>query len=95
MTLRHPHKPNGILERVYDVTVSEDETLIVGNVVAHNCHRIGSEIHDSIHIIDVVAPDTVEEWQIAAVHQKLIRLEEIRRDGLDFSQAIGDDIRHG
>ena len=58
-------------------------------------HRLGSEIHEAIHVIDVVCPDTVEEWQIAAVHRKLLRLEEIRRDGLDFTEQVGDDIRHG
>lgn len=43
-------------------------------------HRIGSEIHDKITIVDFVAPGTVEEGQIAAVHEKLRRLEEITRD---------------
>jgi SNF2 family DNA or RNA helicase len=57
-------------------------------------HRLGSEIHEAIHIIDVIAPDTVEEWQIQRIHEKLIRLEEIRRDGIDLSTNIGDDIRH-
>jgi SNF2 family DNA or RNA helicase len=69
-------------------------SLIQNLQMEDRVHRIGSEIHEAIHIIDVVAPDTVEEWQIAAVHQKLIRLEEIRRDGLDLSTNIGDDVRH-
>jgi SNF2 family DNA or RNA helicase len=70
-------------------------SLIQNLQMEDRVHRIGSEIHEAVHIIDVVAPDTVEEWQIAAVHQKLIRLEEIRRDGLDLSTNIGDDVRHG
>jgi hypothetical protein len=66
---------------------------VVQNLQAEDrVHRIGSEIHEAIHIIDVVTPDTIEEWQIAKVHDKLRRLEEVRRDGLDFS-AFGDDIR--
>jgi superfamily II DNA or RNA helicase len=44
-------------------------------------HRIGSEIHDSVKIIDIVTRDTMEEEQIERVHDKLRRLEEITRDG--------------
>lgn len=43
-------------------------------------HRIGSEGHEAITIIDVVTNDTVEEQQITKLYQKLQRLEEIRRD---------------
>ncbi len=43
-------------------------------------HRIGSEIHDKIEIIDVIAPDTVEEGQVLALHEKFRRLQEIVRD---------------
>jgi len=55
-------------------------------------HRIGSEIHEKIHVIDVMAQGTIEEWQISRVHEKLRRLEEIRRDGGDWTSTI-DDIR--
>lgn len=43
-------------------------------------HRIGSEVHDSVNIIDVVAPGTVEEKQIARLYEKAERLEELVRD---------------
>lgn len=43
-------------------------------------HRIGSEIHDSVRIIDVVTRDSVEESQIKTLLEKLERLEEITRD---------------
>jgi SNF2 family DNA or RNA helicase len=43
-------------------------------------HRIGSEIHDSITIIDIVMKDTVEEDQITKLHDKFMRLDEITRD---------------
>jgi SNF2 family DNA or RNA helicase len=42
-------------------------------------HRIGSEIHDKIVIIDMIAADTVEESQIPRLHEKLNRLQEIVR----------------
>lgn len=58
-------------------------------------HRIGSEVHDAIHVIDIVAPDTVEERQIARLHEKLRRLEELTRDGQepDLAELGGDDLR--
>lgn len=43
-------------------------------------HRIGSEIHESVRIIDVVTRDSVEEDQIKTLLEKLERLEEITRD---------------
>jgi len=43
-------------------------------------HRIGSEKHASITIIDVVTSGTVEEVQMRRLAEKLRRLEEINRD---------------
>lgn len=43
-------------------------------------HRIGSEIHDCVRIIDIVTRDTVEEDQIKTLLEKLERLQEITRD---------------
>lgn len=43
-------------------------------------HRIGSEQHESVTVIDVVAPDTIEERQFRVYVEKLRRLEEIARD---------------
>lgn len=43
-------------------------------------HRIGSEQHRSITVIDVVTPGTVEERQFQVYAEKMKRLEEIARD---------------
>jgi SNF2 family DNA or RNA helicase len=43
-------------------------------------HRIGSEIHSSITIIDMVSAGTVEENQVPRVREKFNRLQEIVRD---------------
>lgn len=43
-------------------------------------HRIGSEIHDSILIVDYVTPGTIEEAQIWALKHKRDLLQEIVRD---------------
>lgn len=43
-------------------------------------HRIGSERHENVEIIDLIAPGTVEEAQVVRLWQKSARLEEIVRD---------------
>lgn len=50
-------------------------------------HRIGSEQHTSVTVIDVVTPDTVEERQFDVYRSKLRRLEEIARDRLTLADA--------
>jgi SNF2 family DNA or RNA helicase len=71
------------------ITLTRADTMIflqrswsmVDNVQAEaRIHRIGSEQHSVITVIDVIAPDTVEEDQIDAVHEKFARLEQITRD---------------
>lgn len=56
-------------------------------------HRVGSERHESISIIDVIAPDTIEVDQRRKLWAKEMRLEELVQDrarlaaaGLDISQ---------
>lgn len=43
-------------------------------------HRIGSQVHESINIIDIVMKDTIEEDQVTKLHEKFNRLDEITRD---------------
>lgn len=62
-------------------------------------HRIGSEGHESITVIDVVTKDTLEDIkQIPKLYEKFQRLEEIRRDkelleskGLDVSHLVDEE----
>lgn len=53
-------------------------------------HRIGSEVHESIHIIDLVTAGTIEEDQIHRLLAKAERLEEIVRDRAKL-RALGKD----
>jgi SNF2 family DNA or RNA helicase len=50
-------------------------------------HRIGSEQHEAIHFIDLVSRGTIEEDQIARLHEKMLRLEEITRDRARLAAA--------
>lgn len=53
-------------------------------------HRIGSEVHESITIIDLVTAGTIEEAQIQRLAEKAERLEEIVRDRAKLL-ALGKD----
>jgi SNF2 family DNA or RNA helicase len=49
--------------------------------------RIGAEVHSSLHIIDVIAPGTVEEDQLERIREKEERLESIVRDRAALAKA--------
>ena len=53
-------------------------------------HRIGSEIHDKVTIIDVIASGTFEERQRTVLGGKLDRLEEILRDRETMRRVLGE-----
>jgi SNF2 family DNA or RNA helicase len=56
-------------------------------------HRIGSEVHEAINVIDIVTEGTVEEAQITRLYEKSERLEEITRDRATLLKA-GRSIVH-
>lgn len=56
-------------------------------------HRIGSEVHEAITIIDIITADTIEETQVEKLYQKMMRLEEIVRDREQL-EAAGKSTAH-
>lgn len=54
--------------------------------------RIGAEKHDSLHYIDIIAKNTIEEDQLQRLLMKAERLEEITRDR-ETLRAAGKDPR--
>jgi SNF2 family DNA or RNA helicase len=54
-------------------------------------HRIGSEIHDSISIIDYVTEGTIEERVIQVLDAKADNFEEIVRDKAQLLKMLKDD----
>jgi SNF2 family DNA or RNA helicase len=54
-------------------------------------HRIGSEIHDKINVVDLVAPNTIEEKRIRTLQEKGDRLEEITRDTSFLDWLLADE----
>jgi SNF2 family DNA or RNA helicase len=56
-------------------------------------HRIGSEQHEAITIIDIITAGTIEETQVEKLYAKMQRLEEIVRDREQL-QAAGKSTAH-
>lgn len=54
-------------------------------------HRIGSEKWESIHVIDIVTRDSVEEGQISTLTEKFLRLQEIARDRATIGESTALD----
>lgn len=52
-------------------------------------HRIGSEVHDKITIVDIIATNTLEDRQRLVLSQKEDRLEEIMRDKDTIRRLLG------
>lgn len=55
-------------ERVYDLTVEDAHTFVVGTAVVHNCHRIGQ--HDSVTSWYLLAEETIDETINALLESK-------------------------
>lgn len=55
-------------------------------------HRIGSEIHDKIEIIDIISTGTVEERQRVVLGTKYDRLEEVMRDKETVLRLLGRKV---
>lgn len=67
---------------------------MVDNLQAEDrTHRIGSERHQKIRVIDIVVKDTIEETQIERLYIKLQRLQEITRDRARLAAAGMDTSR--
>lgn len=52
-------------------------------------HRIGSEIHDSVRIIEQITPDSVEENRRSLLAGKQIRMEDVIRDEEMLRKLLG------
>lgn len=73
------------------IFLQRSDSMIDNKQAEDRVHRIGSEIHESIHVIDIIARNTVEEAQVANLTTKFLRLQEIARDvaAIKLAQAAG------
>lgn len=75
------------------VRLQRSDSMIDNRQADDRVHRIGSERHSSVHIIDIVARDTVEEPQMHRLQEKYLRLQQITRDRATIA-AAGGSTRH-
>lgn len=73
------------------IRIQRSWSLIDNKQSEDRVHRIGSEIHDSVNIIDIIAPGTVEVKQVEKLYLKLSQLDEINQDRARMQKA-GVDV---
>ncbi|MDM4722776.1 DEAD/DEAH box helicase [Micromonospora sp. WMMA1363] len=64
-------------------------SLVEATQAEDRCHRIGSEIHDSIEVIDVVATDTIDARVRSVLHDKAGQLADLLKDQRIVTQLLG------
>lgn len=67
-------------KRVYDLTVENDESFVVGRATVHNCHRIGQK--NTVIVVNFICMGTIEERIRVVLYEK----------SKVSAQALGDDI---
>lgn len=72
------------------IRLQRSDSMVDNKQAEDRVHRIGSERHDSVHIIDIAARGTVEEQQLANLNEKFQRLQQITRDRATILAAGGD-----
>lgn len=76
-------------ERVWDLTVEDDESYVVGMAAVHNCHRIGQD-NPSLYTT-LIASGTLDEPIQRILNRKTRVLERAIGD-TDDSVAVLDDV---
>lgn len=71
-----------------EVVLQRSDSLVDNIQMEGRVHRIGSEIHDNVRIIDVVSRDTIEPRVVQRLYEKDDRLQEICRDEATFLKFI-------
>jgi SNF2 family DNA or RNA helicase len=64
-------------------------SLVEASQAEDRCHRIGSEIHDSIEVIDIVAAKTIDSRVRAVLHEKAGQLADLLQDRRIVTELLG------
>jgi SNF2 family DNA or RNA helicase len=64
-------------------------SMVENSQAEDRVHRIGSEVHDKVNIVDIVSVGTIEERQRIVLGTKLERLEEVMRDRETIKRLLG------
>jgi intein/homing endonuclease len=83
------YKPKRNDERVYDLTVEDDESFIVGLSTVHNCHRIGQK--DVVNIYPVIFPDTIDDYVYSSIESKRKEIVKVM-DNEDYKSNVRESV---
>lgn len=64
-------------------------SLVEASQAEDRCHRIGSEVHDSIEVIDIVAAGTVDARVRSVLYSKAGQLADLLQDRRIVTQLLG------
>jgi len=64
-------------------------SIVEASQAEDRCHRLGSEIHDSIEVVDIVAASTIDSRVRAVLHQKAGQLANLLQDRRIVTQLLG------
>jgi SNF2 family DNA or RNA helicase len=67
-------------------------SMIANTQAEGRCHRIGSEIHDHIRVIDYITEGTYEMNVIEAIEKKTVQLQYILRDEQFMARLLKDGL---
>jgi hypothetical protein len=83
------YKPKRNDEKVYDLTVEDDESFIVGLSTVHNCHRIGQK--NVVNIYPLIFPDTIDDYVFTAIEGKRKEIVKVI-DNEDYKSNVGESV---
>lgn len=72
------------------VRLQRSWSLVDNAQVVDRVHRVGSEQHESITVIDVVAPETIEEHQFDTLDEKAGQFEDVVQDRARLERGTVD-----
>ena len=83
------YKPKRDDERVYDLTIEDDESFVVGLSTVHNCHRIGQK--NVVNIYPLIATGTIDESVYNAIEDKRKEVSKVI-DNVDYKTEITESV---
>lgn len=82
-------RPSRGSERVYDLTVDNDSSFVIGHASVHNCHRIGQQ-HACYYYFPLIE-GTVDESIYAALERKRQTFSKLI-DGVDYINTSEESV---
>lgn len=83
------YKPKRGDERVYDLSVDDDNSFVVGLSSVHNCHRIGQK--NVVNIYPLMFYDTIDDYVYSAIESKRVEIMKVI-DNEDYTSDITESV---